>query len=101
VVDAVMDEGAYHHLASAYVHNLLGAVGHQNSVQAGVVVLKVASSAVVADVVPVLGVEVVPLQDGSETLGQGLVGRLEGGWPYLEGPWDLAHLALGRSSRQL
>lgn len=96
-----MDEGAYHHLALVYVHNLRGAVGRQNPVQAEAVALEVASSAVAADVVPVLGAEVVPLQNGSEASGQGLAGKLEDGWLYLEGPWDLAHLALGRSSRQL
>jgi len=95
-----MDEGAYRHLALVCVRSLQGAVGRQNPVQAEVVALEVASSAA-ADVVPVLGAEVVPLQDGSEALDQGLVEKLEDGWLYLEGPWDLAHLALGRSSRQL
>ena len=101
VVGAVMDEGGRHHLASADVHSLQGAVGRQNPVQAEVVGLGVASSAVAVDVVPVLGAEVAPLQDGSEASDQGLVRKLEGGWLDLGGPWDLVHLMLGRSSRQL
>lgn len=101
VVDAVMDEGRCHHLASVDVHSLQGAVGRQNPVQAEVVGLEVASSVVAVDVVPVLGAEVAPLQDGTEALGQGLVGKPEDGWLDLGGPWDLAHLTLGRSSRQL
>lgn len=99
-VDAVMCVGGNHHLASADVHNLQGVVGRRNLVPVGVVDRVVASSAVVG-VAPLLGVGVVPLQDGTEALDQGLVMKLEGGWLYLEGPWNLARLALDRSFRRL
>lgn len=72
------DEGEYH-LASADAHNLQRVVGRRNRDQVEVVDQAVASSVGVVDAVPVLGEEVVPLQDGAEPLDQGLVGKLDGG----------------------
>ena len=99
MVDAVTD-GGDHHLASVDVHNLQGAVGRRNQVQVEAVDRAVASS-VVVDVVPVLGVGVAPLQDGTEASDQDLVGKLEGGLLDLGDSWGLAHLALDHSFRQL
>jgi hypothetical protein len=101
VVDAVTDEGEDHHLASVDVHNPQGAVGRHNQVQVEVVDRAVASSVVVVDVVPVLGVGVAPLQGGAEPSDQDLLGKLGGGLLDLEDPWDLARLTLDRSFRQL
>jgi len=96
-----MDEEEDHHLASVGVHNPQGVVGRRNQVRAGVVGREVASSVVEVGVVLVLGVEEVPLQDGTEASDQYLVGKLEGGSPDLGHLWDLAHLTLDHSFRQL
>ena len=98
-VDVVMGEED-HHLALADVRILQGAVGHRIQGRAEVVDRGVASS-VVVDVDPVLGEEVAPLQDEAETLGQGPVEKLEGGWLGWGDPLYLAPLALGHSSRRL
>lgn len=101
VVDAVTDEEEDHHLGSVGVHNPQGVVGRRNQVQVEVVDREVASSVVEVGAVLFLGAGEVPLQDGTEASDQYLVGKLEGGLPDLGDPWDLAHLALDRSFRQL
>lgn len=99
MVDAVTGEEG-HHLAWADVRSLQGVAGHHNRVQAEVVDLGVASSGVAA-ADPVLGVGVVLLQGGVETLDQGPEGKLGDGWPDLGDPLGLAHPALNRSFRRL
>jgi len=101
VVHAVTGEEEEHHLALVDVRNLQGVVDRRKQVQAEVVGRAVASSVEAVDVVLVLGAGAALLQDGTDALDQGPVGKLEDGWLDLGDPRDLVRLALNRSFRQL
>ena len=101
MVHAVTGEEEEHHLALVDVRNLQGVVDRRKQVQAEVVGRAVASSVEAVDVVLVLGAGAALLQDGTDALDQGPVGKLEDGWLDLGDPRDLVRLALNRSFRQL
>jgi hypothetical protein len=101
VVDAVMGEEEDHHLASVDVHNPQGAVGRHNQVQVEVVDRGWHHLWWWWTLSRSLEWGWPPSRNGAEASDQDLAGKLGGGWLDLGDPWDLARLALDRSSRQL